>query len=114
MSGFASDARDVAWFAVHDALPAYWLVGPITFDPGRRQFSVTARAPHPGRGKHAVTVSGAGLNTGIKGQPVQVTVTATKNWFMLGGLSNHTIGFMQIANFHLPTTLSATSVMLCE
>ena len=61
-----------------------------------------------------VTVAGAGLNTGVKGQPVQVTVTATKQWFMLGGLSNHNFGFMQIANFHLPSTLSATSVMQCE
>ena len=56
------DPREAAWFAVHDALPAYWLVGPVTFDPGRGQFSVTARAPHPGRGKRAVTVSGAGEN----------------------------------------------------
>lgn len=57
---FASDPREAAWFAVHDALPAYWQVGPITFDPGHGQFRVTARGPHPGRGKQAVTVSGAG------------------------------------------------------
>jgi hypothetical protein len=54
------DPREAAWFAVHDALPAYWSVGPATFDPGLRQFSVTARGPHPGRGKMPVTVSGAG------------------------------------------------------
>jgi hypothetical protein len=60
VSGFASDPREAAWFAVHDALPAYWQVGPVTFDPGRRQFSVAARAPHLGRGKRAETVSGAG------------------------------------------------------
>jgi len=52
--------REAAWFAVHDALPAYWQVGPVTFDPGRGMFMVTARAPHPGRGKSPVTVSGAG------------------------------------------------------
>jgi hypothetical protein len=43
----STDPREVAWFAVHDALPVYWLVGPVTFDPGRAAFSVTARAPHP-------------------------------------------------------------------
>ena len=36
------------------------MVGPVTFDPGRGAFSVTARAPHPGRGKMPATVSGAG------------------------------------------------------
>ena len=50
-----------------------------------------------------VTVSGAGYSTGAKGQPVQVTVSATKNWFLLGTLIPG-----------LPTTLSATSVMQCE
>ena len=60
LSEMSTDPRETAWFRVHDALPAFWLVGPITFDPGRGQFSVTARAPHPGRGKSPVTVSGAG------------------------------------------------------
>ena len=55
-----TDPRAAAWFAVHDALPAYWKVGPITFDPGRGLFSVTGRAPNPGRGKIPATVSGAG------------------------------------------------------
>ena len=60
MSTSAIDVREAAWFAVHDALPAYWMVGPITFDPGRSQFVVTARAPNPGRGKIPVYVSGLG------------------------------------------------------
>jgi hypothetical protein len=55
-----ADPREAAWFAIHDALPAYWMVGPVTFDPGRGAFSVTARAPHPGRGKIPVRVSGSG------------------------------------------------------
>jgi hypothetical protein len=54
------DPREAAWFAVHDALPAYWMVGPVTFDPGRQAFSVTARSRHPGRGKMPVTMSGSG------------------------------------------------------
>jgi len=52
------DDREAAWFAVHDALPAYWRVGPV--DPARGLFSVTGRAPHAGRGKIPATVSGAG------------------------------------------------------
>lgn len=55
-----TDPREAAWFAIHDALPPCWMVGPVTFDPGRGQFSVTARAPHPGRGKMPTTVSGTG------------------------------------------------------
>lgn len=55
-----ADPREAAWFAVHDALPAYWMVGPVTFDPGRPGYVVTARSPHPGRGKIPVSVSGAG------------------------------------------------------
>jgi Flp pilus assembly protein TadG len=50
-----------------------------------------------------VTVSGAGYATGTKGQPVQVTVSVTKKWFILGKF---------ISN--LPTNLGATTVMLCE
>ena len=50
-----------------------------------------------------VTPSGTGYNTGTKGQPVQVTVSATKHWFLLGTLIPG-----------LPTTISATSVMLVE
>jgi hypothetical protein len=52
--------REAAWGAVHEALPARWRVGPVTFDPGRHAWSVTACGPHPGRGKHPETVSGTG------------------------------------------------------
>jgi len=51
-------AREHARDAVHEALPARWLVGPVISDPGVLRsdeqlgaFSVTARGPHPGRGK---------------------------------------------------------------
>jgi hypothetical protein len=46
--------------AVHEGLPARWAVGPVTYDSGVPGFSVTARGPHPGRGKAPVTVSGTG------------------------------------------------------
>jgi|SRR5450759_461237 hypothetical protein len=59
--------REEAWNAVHEALPARWAVGPPTYDPGVVRadgqlgaFSVTARGPHPGRGKHPQTVTGMG------------------------------------------------------
>jgi hypothetical protein len=61
--------RDAAWDSVHDALPARWRVGPITFDPGALRtdgylgaFSVTAWGPHPGRGKAPKTVTGNGAD----------------------------------------------------
>ena len=43
-------AREAAWDAVHEALPARWHLGPVTYDPGGPHWSVTARGPHPGRG----------------------------------------------------------------
>jgi hypothetical protein len=61
------NGREAAWDAVHEALPARWAVGPPTYDPGVVRtdgqlgaFSVTARGPHPGRGKHPETVTGTG------------------------------------------------------
>jgi hypothetical protein len=54
---------EAAWDAVHEALPARWRVGPVTFDPGRNAHSVTAVGPHPGRGKIPQTVSGSGEDT---------------------------------------------------
>ena len=62
-----TDAREAAWGAIHEALPARWHVGPVTYDPGVVRpdgylggFTVTARGPHPGRGKMPQTVSGTG------------------------------------------------------
>src|SRR5439155_4449625 len=52
--------HEAAWDAVHEALPARWHVGPVTFDPGHHAFSVTARGPHPGRGKAPQMISGTG------------------------------------------------------
>jgi hypothetical protein len=59
--------RAVAWDAVHEALPARWCVGMPSYDPGvvrsdgyRGAWSVTARGPHPGRGKTPQTVTGTG------------------------------------------------------
>lgn len=62
-SGYAGsmDARGDAWDAVHEALPARGTVGQATVsDPLTRTWSVTARGPHPGRGKAPQTVTGTG------------------------------------------------------
>jgi hypothetical protein len=37
--------RESAWFAVHDALPAGWAVGPLTFDQARQLCEVVAMSP---------------------------------------------------------------------
>lgn len=63
------EAREAAWDAVHEALPARWCVGMPSFDPGvvrpdryRGAWSVTARGPHPGRGKTPQTLTGTGAD----------------------------------------------------
>lgn len=57
----AMTEREVAWDAVHEALPARWRVGPVTLsEPTLGVWSVTAIGPHPGRGKMPATVSGTG------------------------------------------------------
>jgi len=54
------DEREAAWDAVHEALPARWAVGLPSCHPSTREWTVTARGPHPGRGKQPETVTGAG------------------------------------------------------
>jgi hypothetical protein len=52
--------REEAWDAVHEALPARWAVGLPSQHPSSMTWSITARGPHPGRGKHPQTVTGSG------------------------------------------------------
>lgn len=52
--------RERAALDVLARLPEGWRVGPMSYDPGTRRWSVTARGPHPGRGKAAETVTGSG------------------------------------------------------
>jgi len=52
-----------------------------------------------------VTVTGTGYTSGTKGDPVTVTVKVPKNWFIVKG-------FLPAGT--LPTTLQATTTMLCE
>src|SRR3954451_25274908 len=54
--------REDAWDAVHEALPAGWTVGPPTYDPGVRGWSVTARSVHYSRRRPPQTVIGTGVD----------------------------------------------------
>jgi hypothetical protein len=56
------DAREAAWFAVHEALPARWTLGPASYYADRNAWVVTAVGPHPGRGKLPQSVSGTGAH----------------------------------------------------
>jgi hypothetical protein len=56
-----SEPRERAWDDIHDLLPDRWRVGPPTYEPGWRRWSVTARSPkYSGRLRPPATVSGAG------------------------------------------------------
>jgi Flp pilus assembly protein TadG len=52
-----------------------------------------------------ITLGGAGYATGTKGSPLEVTVTATKTWYLLSGLVPG-LGDQKI--------ITAKTVMLCE
>jgi hypothetical protein len=56
------DEREEAWGTLHEALPARWTVGPGSYNPGERRWSMSAVGPHPGRGKLPVSVTGYGEN----------------------------------------------------
>ena len=56
----AADAREAAWWELHDALPAFWSVGPPTFSREHQSWTITAIGRHPGRGKMPQTVTGLG------------------------------------------------------
>jgi len=56
----AAQHREVAWDAVHEALPAGWRAGLASRDVLTGKWSVAAVGPHPGRGKMPEAVSGNG------------------------------------------------------
>lgn len=52
--------RERAALDVLNRLPDGWRVGTASYDPGSGRWSITARGPHPGRGKKPETVTGSG------------------------------------------------------
>ncbi len=56
--------REAAWWALHDALPAGWRLGEMTFNPAIESYVLTAMSPRPGgRGKRSErSVTGRGVD----------------------------------------------------
>ena len=52
--------REAAWDAVHEALPAGWRVGPVTYSPAISGYSVSAWSGGYSRTRRPVTVQGTG------------------------------------------------------
>src|SRR3954468_22233738 len=52
--------REEAWDAVHEALPAGWRVGPVTYSPAIPGYSVSAVSGGYSRTKRPQTVQGTG------------------------------------------------------
>jgi Flp pilus assembly protein TadG len=83
-------------------------IAPNAFSPSIDTYIKTkylASGGLPSDANPKVTLGGAGLTTGTKGSPVEVTVTATKTWFLVSGL---------IPGLGNHKTLTAKTVMLCE
>ena len=81
---------------------------PNTFNPTIKDYVLNnylAKTSLPANAKPDVTPAGTGYTTGTKGAPVEVTVTATKTWFILSGL---------VPGLGSQKTLKATTVMQCE
>jgi hypothetical protein len=81
---------------------------PSALAPSIESFVVNgylANALLPADANPSVTAAGAGYSTGAKGAPLQVTVTATKSWFLVSSF---------VPGISDQVTLSATSVMQCE
>lgn len=57
----AADPRHRAWDDIHGLLPVGWHVGPTTYEPGRRRWTVVARGPNTGnRLRPPQTIAGEG------------------------------------------------------
>jgi len=64
-----------------------------------------ANAALPGDANPTVSLGGAGYTSGTKGTGLEVTVTATKTWFLVSGF---------IPGLGTQKMLAAKTVMLCE
>jgi hypothetical protein len=64
-----------------------------------------AKSPLPESANPSVTAAGTGYTNGKKGDPLEVTVTATKNWWIIATF---------VPGMGTSITLSSTTVMQCE
>jgi len=83
-------------------------IAPANLNPTIANYILTnylTNAMLPSDANPSVTLGGAGYTTGTKGSGLEVTVTATKTWFMVSGF---------IPGFGNQKTLTAKTVMLCE
>jgi len=83
-------------------------IAPSTLMPTIQTYILTkylANAALPGDANPTVSLGGAGYTSGTKGDGLEVTVTATKTWFLVSGF---------IPGLGTQKTLEAKTVMLCE
>ena len=83
-------------------------IAPSALNPTIQNYILTkylTNAMLPSDANPTVTLGGTGYTTGTKGSGVEVTVTATKTWFMVSGF---------IPGLGNQKTLPAKTVMLCE
>ena len=83
-------------------------LAPSSLSPTIKDYVLTkylASATLPADAHPTVTMAGTGYATGTKGNPLEVTVSATKNWWLISGF---------IPGMGNQITLSATTVMQCE
>jgi Flp pilus assembly protein TadG len=83
-------------------------IAPSALNPTIQTYILTkylANAALPGDANPTVNLGGAGYTTGTKGSGLEVTVTATKTWFLVSGF---------IPGLGTQKMLAAKTVMLCE
>ncbi len=83
-------------------------IAPNALNPTVQNYILTkyvANAALPSDANPTITLGGAGYTTGTKGAGLEVTVTATKTWFMVSKF---------VPGMGEQKTLSAKTVMLCE
>lgn len=83
-------------------------IAPNVLNPTIQNYILTrylANAVLPADANPVVALGGAGLTTGTKGAAIEVTVTATKTWFLVAGF---------IPGLGHQRALAARTVMLCE
>jgi Flp pilus assembly protein TadG len=81
---------------------------PSTLSPSVRDYVLDTCLAHsslPSDSNPSVDVEGSGYTTGTKGAPLEVTVSATKTWFMLSKF---------IPGMSDTITIKATTIMQCE